>query len=252
MTAVTRGRRRMFGPISNDTRGLGVTRHLVGGEGACRWKQLLNGMHLDGQWNCVEYVIIPPGCSCGEHLHAETEEIYYIISGSAVMHIDGKRRQVRGGDLITTPIGTAHTIANHGDEDMHFFVVEVFPGSKSGGGPEHIPIRERMTTRQVYRGAAQPVRLARVDLTGYFTGDWHSFSVLELPPGGSLGRYGLDDRVEVLLVTRGQSAAITVGDERLVGGPGLCVSAPALMPRQVENLSGDQPLELISTEVLVG
>src|SRR5450432_1597843 len=94
-----------FGPISNDATGLGMTRNLVGGEGTCLWKQLMAGMHLGGTWNCIEYVVIPPNSSCGEHTHNRTEEIYYIVSGKATMKMNGETFEVTAGDLITTPIG---------------------------------------------------------------------------------------------------------------------------------------------------
>ncbi len=86
-----------YGPITNTTESLGITRQLVGGEGACRWKMLMYGMHLGLPWNTVEYVVIPPGASCGEHVHARTEEIYYILEGSATMHINGSRLEVTAG-----------------------------------------------------------------------------------------------------------------------------------------------------------
>jgi mannose-6-phosphate isomerase-like protein (cupin superfamily) len=88
----------------------------------------LNGMHLTGRWNRVEYVVLPPGSSCGEHVHRATEEIYYILAGAPVMHIDGERVDVQAGDVITETIGAAHTITNHGDHDMEMYVIEVFPG----------------------------------------------------------------------------------------------------------------------------
>src|SRR5580704_14228415 len=127
MATIVRGEHRAFGPIVNDVSGLAETRRQVGGEDVCRWKMLMNGMHLEGQWNSVEYVLIEPGASVGEHVHARTEEIYYIVSGQAVVTVDGAEIMTGAGDLITAPIGTTHSIANRGPEDVRFFVVEAFP-----------------------------------------------------------------------------------------------------------------------------
>ena len=44
-----------YGVIFNDASGLGEIDHLVGGTGTCRWKTVINGMHLPGQWNVIEY-----------------------------------------------------------------------------------------------------------------------------------------------------------------------------------------------------
>jgi mannose-6-phosphate isomerase-like protein (cupin superfamily) len=105
----------------------------------------LNGMHLTGRWNRVEYVVLPPGSSCGEHVHRATEEIYYILAGAAVMHIDGERVDVQAGDLITETIGAAHTIANHGDHDMEMYVIEVFPGGGEAHAPQRLPLGRELT-----------------------------------------------------------------------------------------------------------
>src|SRR6266849_10658185 len=94
---------RTYGPITNTTMGLGITRALVGGEGVCQWKMLLYGMHLGHPWHTVEFVVIPPCAACGEHTHSETEEIYYILSGRVTMYLYGTPMEVCAGDVITTP-----------------------------------------------------------------------------------------------------------------------------------------------------
>src|SRR5258708_39969083 len=114
-TATTNGTRippvTEYGVIFNDASGLGEIDHLVGGAGSCRWKTIINGMHLPGAWNVVEYVVIPPGASCGGHRHTETEGIYYILAGTAGMGIDGRRVQGQAGDLVPRPLGTGPRIA---------------------------------------------------------------------------------------------------------------------------------------------
>lgn len=251
MSAPVYDQRRNFGAISNDVHGLGITRNLVGGTGTCRWKQLINGMHLAGGWHCVEYVVIPPGASCGQHLHASTEEIYYILSGDAVVEMNGELMHAHAGDLVVTPIGATHSIVNQGSEEMCFFVTEVYPGDHTGGGiPARIPVLQRLAPREHYRNADLPVDVASVDLTSRFTGNWHAFNVVDIPAGGVVGPYSLPDRGEVLFVADGGSAEVTVeGGERLVGGPGLCVFAPAHCSRRVANTDRDRCLRLISVEV---
>jgi mannose-6-phosphate isomerase-like protein (cupin superfamily) len=232
-----------FGPIVNDIAGTGATHELIGGQGSCRWKQLINGMHLTGPWNCVEYVVLPPGCSCGEHVHRATEEIYYILSGSAVMHIDGRRVEVEAGDVITETIGAAHTIANHSGRDMEMYVIEVFPGEGEAAPPRRLPLGRTA-------GSPDDPRRRTVDLAPLFTGPWGRFSVLELPPGGALDTYSLDDRDEVLFVNRGK-ARVHIDGRVVDGERGLCAGIPPGTPRIVENRSATQPLELLSAEVHV-
>ncbi|WP_016908915.1 cupin domain-containing protein [Streptomyces xiaopingdaonensis] len=241
MATVVRGERRPFGPIANDVSGPAVTHRQVGGEGVCRWKMLMNGMHLEGEWNCVEYVVIEPGGSVGEHVHLRTEEIYYIVSGRALLTMNGEESEVSAGDLVTTPIGAAHAIANRGDTDMHFFVTEVFPGT----GPAAEPAVVRVPELLAPQGGN---RVARVDLTPHFTGDWREFRLLEVPPGGRIEEDVPQDRSVVLHVLEG-SAAIGTDGEEYRGVAGLSVAVPPRYVATVDNTHAQRRLRVIRTEV---
>jgi mannose-6-phosphate isomerase-like protein (cupin superfamily) len=53
---------------------------------------------------------LAPGQATERHYHAETEEIYYVVEGSAEMELDGDRRAVGVGDAILIPPGARHQI----------------------------------------------------------------------------------------------------------------------------------------------
>lgn len=59
-----------------------------------------------------------PGRSTEEHYHTQTEEIYYILSGSGQMVMDGKERHAKKHDGIAIPPGVRHKITNTGDADL--------------------------------------------------------------------------------------------------------------------------------------
>jgi len=240
MATIVRGERSPFGPIINDTNGLATTHRQVGGEGVCRWKMLMNGMHLEGEWNCVEYVVLTPGASVGEHVHMRTEEIYYIVRGQAVVTMNDVELHAGPGDLITTPIGAAHSIANRTDEDMHFFVIEVFPNAGEAAAPGRLNVPARLPD-------ADGVRRATVDLRPFFTGDWHSLTLLDLPDGAAVTEEAQDDQTQVLHVLDG-SAEFEVNGRRHEGGPGLSLAIPAHTPWTVRSAG---PVSLISTRVTV-
>ena len=240
MATIVRGERSPFGPIINDTDGLATTHRQVGGEGVCRWKMLMNGMHLEGEWNCVEYVVLTPGASVGEHVHMRTEEIYYIVRGQAVVTMNDVELHVGPGDLITTPIGAAHSIANRTDEDMHFFVIEVFPNAGEAAAPGRLNVPARLPD-------ADGVRRATVDLRPFFTGDWHSLTLLDLPDGAAVTEAAQHDQTQVLHVLDG-SAEFEVNGRRHEGGPGLSLAIPAHTPWTVRSAG---PVSLISTRVTV-
>lgn len=61
-----------------------------------------------------------PGCATTPHHHAVTEEIYYILSGSALMTLGEETRPVGPGDAIAIPPGTRHTILNDGPDELVF------------------------------------------------------------------------------------------------------------------------------------
>jgi mannose-6-phosphate isomerase-like protein (cupin superfamily) len=241
-----------YGVITNDTGGLGEIRNLVGGTGTARWKQLINGMHLAGAWGPVEYVELPPGASCGDHLHAEREEIYYIVDGSAVMHVNGQDVEVAAGDLITCPLGTVHGIGVPGEADqpMHFFVVELFPHQGPPRAAVRIGVRDQLQPAPGYRGyTGDDVRVARVDLTRYFTGPWRSFTEIEVPADTAVSPYQAEPgTVEVLFVTEGE-AELTAGSQVLKGGHGLCLGSSLGSSLTVRNPSSSRVLRLISTQV---
>jgi len=63
---------------------------------------------------------LAPGAATVPHHHAVTEEIYYILSGTADMTLDGETRPVGPGDAIAIPPGARHTICNTGGEELVF------------------------------------------------------------------------------------------------------------------------------------
>lgn len=63
---------------------------------------------------------LAPGRATTPHHHAVTEEIYYILEGSAEMTLGTDARPVGPGDAIAIPPGLRHTIRNTGPADLVF------------------------------------------------------------------------------------------------------------------------------------
>lgn len=61
--------------------------------------------------------ILHPGSSIGYHLQKE-DEIYYIISGTGIMNMNGKTFPVNAGDAILTRPGSSHSLAQSGTADL--------------------------------------------------------------------------------------------------------------------------------------
>lgn len=63
---------------------------------------------------------LQPGAATTPHHHAATEEIYYILEGTAAMTLGGETRAVGPGDAIAIPPGARHTIRNTGAAELVF------------------------------------------------------------------------------------------------------------------------------------
>jgi len=61
---------------------------------------------------------LPAGARTIVHRHRKTEEIYHIVSGTGVMTLASACFDVRAGDSICIPPGTAHGLENRGNEEL--------------------------------------------------------------------------------------------------------------------------------------
>ncbi|MGW5052713.1 cupin domain-containing protein [Actinokineospora sp. NPDC004072] len=96
-----------------------------GAAGVSWWKCFARRDDLFGGWEAVEWAGLPPGGVSGEHVHTRTEELYFIISGTGVMLLDGREYPVQGGDVVLNGIGTRHGLRNAGEDQLTWLVIEV-------------------------------------------------------------------------------------------------------------------------------
>jgi mannose-6-phosphate isomerase-like protein (cupin superfamily) len=54
--------------------------------------------------------VLEPGRATERHYHAETEELYVLLSGTGEMEVEGDRREVGPGDAVLIPAGAWHQI----------------------------------------------------------------------------------------------------------------------------------------------
>jgi len=53
---------------------------------------------------------VPAGLTTERHYHKVSEEFYYIISGKAIMEIEGIEKEISSGDTVLIPAGSWHKI----------------------------------------------------------------------------------------------------------------------------------------------
>jgi mannose-6-phosphate isomerase-like protein (cupin superfamily) len=74
----------------------------------------------------LNYTVLPPDTSIGEHKHGNDQELYIILEGQGLMTTDGETKEVRAGDVIVNrPFGT-HGLVNNGEENLRILVLEVY------------------------------------------------------------------------------------------------------------------------------
>ncbi len=86
-------------------------------------RELLNPRH-DKENLKLEYsiahAIVKPGKASFPHRFFEASEVYYIIQGNGIMHIDDEAAKVEPGDVVYIPPKGIQYIENTGDSDLVF------------------------------------------------------------------------------------------------------------------------------------
>jgi len=75
------------------------------------------GVHGNQAQSLAE-ATIPVGQQTTAHKHPQTEELYYVRSGTGLMFVDDEQRALTAGDTVAIPPGTVHWIRNTGDIDL--------------------------------------------------------------------------------------------------------------------------------------
>lgn len=97
----------------------------AGGTGRFTSETLFTSEEMAGKTGMFATVTLEPGSIVGEHLHTEESEVYYILSGEAVMVEDGKRYPVSAGDAELCPAGHSHGMENNTDKPVVFLALEI-------------------------------------------------------------------------------------------------------------------------------
>jgi len=71
----------------------------------------------------IVHAIVPQGDQTLPHRLKNTTEIYYILSGSGEMHIEGEKAAVGKGMAVVIPPGAVQYIINTGEERLEFIAV---------------------------------------------------------------------------------------------------------------------------------
>jgi mannose-6-phosphate isomerase-like protein (cupin superfamily) len=89
----------------------------------CRLREILHPDKADlALQYSLAHAVVAPGQTTW--LHAlRTSEVYYILSGEGVIHIDGEKARIRPGDTVYIPPRAKQQITNAGGSDLVFLCV---------------------------------------------------------------------------------------------------------------------------------
>lgn len=94
-----------------------VVPHFKGGKG-----DTLMRKQEDVQGKILQ-LTLPVGSSIGQHVHEDSYEVMYILSGSGVCYDEGQEVRLLPGMCHYCPVGHGHSVVNDGKEPLVIFAV---------------------------------------------------------------------------------------------------------------------------------
>ena len=89
-----------------------IRTNVRGGTGALPFRHILSQQQLAGRAEMIAEVTLLKGQSVGVHPHTKNAELYYIISGKAVVTENGNEKELSAGDAEFCANGSEHSIEN--------------------------------------------------------------------------------------------------------------------------------------------
>ena len=95
-----------------------VNENMRGGDGSVKITHILDKGEYKGNSRLIGVITLEPGCSIGEHVHENEEEIFYVTEGEAQYLDNGEWVTLKKGDSCLCLGGQKHSIANRSDKTL--------------------------------------------------------------------------------------------------------------------------------------
>lgn len=73
---------------------------------------LIEPSNMHSPKSSMTRIVLKPGTKIPKHLHKMSDEYLYFLKGGGVLTIDGKKHQVKTGEVYYIPIGMKHSYEN--------------------------------------------------------------------------------------------------------------------------------------------
>jgi quercetin dioxygenase-like cupin family protein len=103
-----------------------VKAQLRGGEGNTVFEKFFPDSKLPKSYKVFAEIVLEPGCSVGRHEHHGESEVFYVLSGTGEIDVNGDIRQVKPGDVAVCHNGSYHSAKNTSDKELRILAIVVF------------------------------------------------------------------------------------------------------------------------------
>ncbi len=92
------------------------------------WGSQCDGWHLlkTPELSVIQERMLP-GTAEVRHFHHRAQQFFYVLSGEALMELEGRSVSLGAGQGVAIPAGAAHQLRNASDADVHFLVISQPP-----------------------------------------------------------------------------------------------------------------------------
>ena len=102
-----------------------IKHNVRGGAGDPAFRYLFSKEDLGSRADMLSVITLQPGESVGEHPHIGNGEVYFLLSGAAMVKEDGVETELHAGDAEFCADGHTHAIRNHTDAPASFLALIV-------------------------------------------------------------------------------------------------------------------------------
>ncbi|MDR1070706.1 MAG: cupin domain-containing protein [Gracilibacteraceae bacterium] len=112
--------------VSGDDKIKDVKVQLRGGEGNTTFEKFFPDDKLPKSYKVFAEMVLEPGCSVGQHGHQGESEIYYVLSGTGEINVNGETLQAKPGDVAVCHSGSFHSAKNTSDKELRILAMIVY------------------------------------------------------------------------------------------------------------------------------